>query len=42
MWECAGLSLEELGCWTAMFAIRPQLPDAFPLVEHYNVGSYTL
>ncbi|MFE2346373.1 DUF6879 family protein [Kitasatospora cineracea] len=36
------LSPEELGGWVAMFALGVQLPGAFPLVERYPDGSYTL
>ncbi|MFD5466024.1 methyltransferase domain-containing protein [Kitasatospora sp. NPDC127059] len=36
------LSPEQLGHWLVMFAIGVQVPDAFPLVERYADGSYTL
>ncbi len=36
------LSPEDVGGWLAMFAVGARVPDAFPLVERYADGSYTL
>ncbi|WP_073812105.1 hypothetical protein [Kitasatospora sp. CB01950] len=36
------LSPDELGDWTAMFAIGVRVPAVFPLTERYPDGSYTL
>ncbi len=36
------LSPEDVGGWLAMFAIGVQVPEAFPLVERYADGTYTL
>ncbi|MFF2078148.1 methyltransferase domain-containing protein [Kitasatospora sp. NPDC058162] len=36
------LSPEAIGDWTAMFAVGVQVPEAFPLVERYADGTYTL
>ncbi|MFJ7249609.1 methyltransferase domain-containing protein [Kitasatospora sp. NPDC098652] len=36
------LSPEAVSSWPAMFAVGVQVPDAFPLVERYADGSYTL
>ncbi|MFJ7275282.1 methyltransferase domain-containing protein [Kitasatospora sp. NPDC098663] len=36
------LSPQELGDWLAMFAVGVQVPEAFPLTERYDDGTYTL
>ncbi|MFF2143037.1 methyltransferase domain-containing protein [Kitasatospora sp. NPDC058190] len=36
------LSPEEVGGWLTMFAIGVQVPRAFPLIERYTDGTYTL
>ncbi|MET8542606.1 methyltransferase domain-containing protein [Kitasatospora sp. NPDC004799] len=36
------LSPEEVGGWSAMFAVGVQMPEAFPLTERYDDGTYTL
>jgi protein-L-isoaspartate O-methyltransferase len=36
------LSPEAVGSWLAMFAVGAQVPEAFPLLERYDDGTYTL
>ncbi|MFE4975179.1 methyltransferase domain-containing protein [Kitasatospora sp. NPDC056651] len=36
------LSPEDIAGWLPMFAVGTRVPDAFPLVERYTDGSYTL
>ncbi|MFH8381202.1 hypothetical protein ACH4E7_09680 [Kitasatospora sp. NPDC018058] len=36
------LSPDEVGGWLAMYAVGVQVPEAFPLIERYVDGTYTL